>query len=267
MTLAHIKTLLLASIGSNLTSYIQALRFAYMIKAGLRSPDPEVGLLKYLLNNGDVAVDVGANGADWLYQLYQIVGDDGYIFAFEADPYYALATERAVKILGLRSVRLFPFGLSNKNEDALLRIAETGSGVRYAGLAYVDKVASSAEKNVLPISLKTLDMMTSDNPMLLKSRLIKCDVEGYEFFVFQGCEKVLEIAKPIIILEIGHFEKHGYSANDLHAFLSEFGYRGFVITENKELAQVGPDMQHAQAASHNRIFVPPGTQIPARLCC
>jgi len=89
---------LIAIIGNKALAYIQALRFIYLLKTD-KSPDPEVQLLPNLLRRGDTAIDVGANGANWTYHLYQSIGKKGEIFAFEADPYYALATELTIKLL------------------------------------------------------------------------------------------------------------------------------------------------------------------------
>jgi len=110
MNTQKIKSKLIKVFGERCIAYIQALRFVYLIKRD-ENPDPEFKLLPKLLNDGDTAVDVGANSAYWTYYLHKNVGGTGHVFAFEADPYYALATEMTIKLMCLKRVSFFRFGL------------------------------------------------------------------------------------------------------------------------------------------------------------
>ena len=235
-------------------SYIQALRFVYILKIN-KCPDPEVHLLDSLLQNGDTAIDVGANSADWTYYLHQCTGDNGNIFAFEADPYYASATELTIKFLRLKGIHFFPFGLSNKNEEAMLRIADV-HGQRSSGLGYVDKGARRNDRNAAIVQLKMLDSLLLDHRILSETKLIKCDVEGYELFVFQGATKILDAARPVIILEVGNYDKHGYTAQDVHKFFVEKRYMCFVMTQNGILVETDYSMNHGRGVSVNRVLIP-----------
>ena len=137
MNIQKIKTKLITAVGFKAVAYLQALRFLYLLKTD-KSPDPEVMLLKRFLRKGDTAVDIGANAANWTYYLYNSIGSEGNLYAFEADPYYGYATEIAIKMMGLKGVHFFSFGLSNKSENVPLRIMYS-NGLRFSGLGYIDK--------------------------------------------------------------------------------------------------------------------------------
>lgn len=252
--LQQLKTISLRFLGTNFTSYIQGLRFAYLLRKR-KSFDPETKILNRFLSKGDIAIDIGANGADWTYNLYKKVTSSGTVLAFEADPYYAKATKLTIKIMNMKNVFLIPFGLSDKCENVPLRIKDSDN-LRYTGKSYIDKKANKSDKNISLIQLRTLDSFIEEYHEILKTKLIKCDVEGYELFVFKGAMEVLNKARPIIILEVGNFEKHNYDSNTLYKFFEENNYSAFVLLANNKLSKAGQDFNHENAVSVNRILLP-----------
>ncbi len=254
METKRIKTGLLRIFGSNITAYIHALRFVYLFKFRYR-PDPEVALTSNVLKEGDVAIDVGANGGAWTYDLRKAVGGSGHVFAFEADPYYALATGLFFKIMSCKGITLFSFGLSDKEESVPLRIVEP-DGLRHTGGSFVDKDADSKDKGVALVHLKTLDSLLGDYPLIQRTAVIKCDVEGFELFVFKGALETIEKARPFVVLEVGHYEKHGYSNEILFELFKERNYQAFTFIEDNKLVPVGDDLDHPRALSVNRVLAP-----------
>lgn len=254
MNTQAIKTKLIAALGTKATAHIQALRFVYLLKTD-KTPDPEVQFINSFLRKRDTAIDIGANGANWTYYLHQCIGEEGMVFAFEADPYYALATELTIKLLRLKGVHFFSFGLSNRNEQVPLRIADS-TGQRYSGLGHVDKDADTNDDNVVMVQLRTLDSMVQEYPRLLQTKLIKCDVEGYELFVFQGTDQILTTSRPFVILEVGSYDKHGYTARDVYDFFVDRQYSCFAMVETRTLSATDAMMNHDEAISVNRVLIP-----------
>lgn len=254
MTLNNIKTLLIRLFGTKITAFIQAIRFVYLIKKS-KMNDPEIKFLKHFLSPGTVAIDIGANGADWTYQLYKNVGSKGQIYAFEANPYYALATGLTIKLLNLKNVMLFPVGLSDKDEQVPLRIQDS-SGSRYSGRGYVDKSSTINDKGIQIINLRILDSFLKEYPKMFEVALIKCDVEGYEFFVFKGAVEILTKCRPIVILENGNFEKQGYNASTIYKFFKELNYSAFAAIAGELIAKTDDDLNQNETKSVNRILLP-----------
>ena len=256
MNTMMIKTVLMKLLGQNLMSFVQGVRFVYLIKKR-HEPDPEVEIIHKILNRGDTAIDVGANGANWTYYLHQYTGNTGQVYAFEADPYYAKASNYAIKLMRLKGIRFFQFGLSDKNEEVALRVTGS-SGMRGSGIGYVDKKADKKDKGVEFIRLKSLDSIIQDHPKLLNTKLIKCDVEGYELFVFKGAHKILLEARPIVILEkgIGLYERHGYSGKEVYNFFNKMKYKPFAMTKNGHLSETDTNLNHKEVISVNRIMIP-----------
>jgi FkbM family methyltransferase len=252
MNTQKIKTKLIGIFGEKPVAFLQAIRFASVIAK--HNPDPEVALLPALLRQGDTAIDVGANGANWTYWLHRHVGDSGTVFAFEADPYYALATEIAIKLMRLRGVRLFQFGLSEVDEEAPLVVSDA-DGLRMSGLVHIDKNAKETNGRQM-VKLRSLDSLIQDYPKIASVNLIKCDVEGYELFVFRGAVKTLELSRPIIILEVGHYEMQGYSSRDVFEFFAARNYEAFAKVNENTVAKTNPMLEREGALSVNRLMIP-----------
>lgn len=254
MNTRYIKTKLIGALGEKPMVFIQALRFVYLLYSK-HNTDPEIALLPTLVRKGDTVIDVGASGANWTYWLQRSVGKTGFVYAFEADPYYALATHLAIKLLRLKGTRLFPHGLSDSDEEVPLRVIDS-EGLRLSGLSHIDKNASKVSSGVNVVNLKRLDSLIREHPRLLTTKLIKCDVEGYELFVFRGAVEILDRSRPFVILETGNFETQGYSGSDLFEFFHSRHYASFALTGDNTLAPTNTAMEHEKALSVNRVLLP-----------
>jgi len=256
-----IKALLLRVLGERATSYFQALQFVRLLASGryfdqsYEYYEPELDLLPNLLNPGDVAVDVGALGANWTYAMHRVVGRGGFVFAFEAHPFHARSTAFAMKLMNMRSSRLFPFGLSNRQDEALLRVRDA-DGERCEGESAIETNGPQESATYATIRLKTLDSMVADHPRLAQTRLMKIDVEGHELFVLQGAQELIRQARPHVILEKGAFEEQGYTCRDVHAFFEDMGYRAFASVAAVTVAPTDESLEHPDAVGPNRLFVP-----------
>lgn len=253
MRTRRLKTHLLKLFGDQAMAYVQGIRFFYLLKRR-PNPDPEVAFLDRMLEKGDVAVDVGANGADWTYYMYRHVGHNGHIFAFEADPYYALSTAITIRLLRLKNVKFFSFGLSDQTQELFLRIRNS-SGERLSGRGFIDKNADPSEEGVVRVELRTLDSLVEQHPKLLKTALIKCDVEGYELFVLRGGQEIIDKARPIAIIEVGS-NLRGYEPQDLYNFFRHRDYLAFAVTKSNLFRLTDDQFRTKSAHGVNRVLVP-----------
>jgi FkbM family methyltransferase len=251
-----VKTKLLQKLGPDSTALVLALRFVWLLKTGFKSDEPEKKILPQLIKKGDTVIDVGANGADWTLATHQIVRKSGYVFAFEADPLYAKATELTVQLLRLQSVSVFRFGLSDRRENVCLKISDS-NGQRLSGESRVLKGKSHADEDgCVHVQLEKLDHLTELFPGLLNASLIKCDVEGYELFVFKGAQNLFRTTRPIVIYENEHFETFHYSGQDIYEFFQKLDYCSFSCIRGGKIALTDERLRHEKAVSNNRLMLP-----------
>jgi ATP-dependent protease HslVU (ClpYQ) ATPase subunit len=98
--------------------------------------------------------------------------------------------------------------------------------------------------------------MVEEFPELGSVSFIKCDVEGYELFVFQGATEVIAKSRPAIVLEVGAFESQGYTGKDVSSFFTDLGYTGYALTKTGQLVPVDENLDHPDAVSVNRVLLP-----------
>ncbi len=73
------------------------------------------------------------------------------------------------------------------------------------------------------------DLLPQDSPV----SFIKCDVEGHEFTVVEGAERLLKRAKPALLVEIE--ERHGQTVGEVVGYLSDRGYTCQSLKRNGDL--------------------------------
>ena len=250
---AKVKELMIQFLGTRVSAVIHGVRFA-MLATDARFADREIAIVRRYLKSGDVAVDVGANGADWTRQLSRIVGKGGAVYAFEADPYYAEATLWACRSLRLSNVVLFPFGLSDRFEHASLNAMDV-QGARASGVSAIDRNVKEG-KFVYSVELRPMDSLIHDWPRIPDCRVIKIDVEGFELFVLRGARETIERSRPVIIFEVGRFDEQGYGTGDVIKFFEELDYRSFYVDAGGRLMECDESLSIGSADTVNRIALP-----------
>ncbi|MCI0563271.1 MAG: FkbM family methyltransferase [Nitrososphaera sp.] len=256
------KEVLRGTLGDAITGWIHAFRLASIAREACATRkegrEMDMALIPAFVSKGEIVVDVGANGADWTLALSRQVGAEGRVFAFEADPYYAGVTRKTIKVLSLKNVTLFPFGLSDKTEISLLNVRDS-LGQRVSGTSTIvrgKRLSEVDRRQFVEISLETLDKVAIPHPKLYKARLIKCDVEGFELMVMRGALGVLERARPVVIVEVGGAHLHGYSDEDLFRFFKSLNYSSYVAVSERVLRESTQAGQIPEGPRPNRVMIP-----------
>jgi len=168
-------------------------RFHVRTPGELRNLDPagraqqEERILELLVDNvreGDVIFDVGANVGLYTILLAKAVGHHGEVIAFEPNPESYRHLQDNLMLNAIRNVRTFPIALGETNGDACLyRGPENGDaslvgppGGKDFGRGVVEVAAGDSFR---------------ETKKLLMPRVVKIDVEGYEYHVLQGLRHTL----------------------------------------------------------------------------
>ena len=174
----------------------------------------QAALVQYL-RPGMTFYDIGANIGFFSLLAARLVGKEGRVIAFEADPQ---AAERLRE-----NVAQNDFSSSvTVEEKAVWKETTTISFVRAdpnsspdRGLGHVD--LSPTAGNALPVRAVSLDDFVSNAPA---PDFLKCDVEGAEVEVFFGARRLLSQKQPGILCEL-----HGReNRRILEEEFSRFGY-------------------------------------------
>jgi precorrin-6B methylase 2 len=90
-------------LGDRVSTWVHAVRLSWLAMRP-QQEQIDMDLVTRLTRPSSIAVDVGANGANWTMVLSRNVGRSGKVFAFEADPYYAEVTRKTIALLHLKNV-------------------------------------------------------------------------------------------------------------------------------------------------------------------
>lgn len=249
ISLSKVKELARRVFGDNFTSWIHAIRFIYLInQKQIEYYDMEFaqGMLKI----GDVAIDVGANGANWTSILSKSVGSKGKVFAFEADPYYAVVTRKAIKLLRLKNLIYLDYGLSDKTETTWLQVIDIdGKRVNGTGKIVRDSYSHDLDLKCVPVRLEALDNLVKVFPEINNTRLMKIDVEGHELMVLEGAKNVIEKARPLIIVEFTN-------PKDLLCFFDRINYDSYVVINKNLIRRSRQAGKILEGSRPNSIMIP-----------
>jgi FkbM family methyltransferase len=173
------------------------------------------------LEAGDTAFDVGAHKGRYTYWMRRAVGPGGRVVAFEPQPRLAADLQAAVTRLGWRNVAVRPCAVGDAVGSATLHVP--GARGVSAG-ASLDSAAYAAGAPLhLACEVTTLDR-ESEGPG--RVALVKVDVEGHEWQVFQGAERLLRRDAPVLLFECEQRHLKDRAMADVFAWLEGLGYEG-----------------------------------------
>jgi FkbM family methyltransferase len=179
---------------------------------GASEPEVQEALLRHL-RFGMTFYDLGANIGFFSLLAAHLVGEQGRVVAFEADPEIAARLREHVDRNKFRCVTVVEKAVWSKGSKVSFERADAATSPD-RGLGHVVGVPTAS---TIEIEAVTLDDFVRSSPA---PDCIKCDVEGAEVEVFRGAQKLLAEKRPVILCEI-HSEANRRA---LLAELQRFGY-------------------------------------------
>ena len=195
--------------------------------------EPEIKLIKEFVVGGTDCLDIGIYRGIYSYEISKYAKT---VHAFEFNPIiFSFLNRNIYKII--KNIKLYNFGLSNKDEKTILRIPirnklakeENYEEFYEMGRATIHNKNEFNEFRTFEVNVKKLDNLQFENPI----SFIKIDVEGHEIEVIEGAIKTINKNKPILLVEIEkrHSKK---KVSDSIKFINDLGYKSYYFNE-KEL--------------------------------
>ena len=185
-------------------------------------------MLFNLVKDGDTIFDIGAN-IGWYSNHLAKKFPNSTIYSFEPIPETFNQITANTQLNGAKNIKLNNLALSSKKEKLVFYYSPSVTG------------ASSSQNITENHNMTKIDLETEtiDNFMIANSitelDFIKCDVEGAEYFVYQGGFETIKINKPIVFTEMLRkwAGKFGYHPNDIINYFFQFGYKCFIANKGK----------------------------------
>lgn len=224
---------------SNLTyNFAQKIRWLRLLAHSRSSRLNEkvaLEILNILPSKSPVIFDIGANVGLFIKAFNKSINRPKVIFAFEPSSYVysilKLTTSR------FKNVRCFKLAFASKNGTTTLNMPLKKSGSIRVGLSHIGEVADGEylKENV---ETKLLDDFAEE--MGCDSiDLIKIDVEGAEFEILKGSNRILTEVRPFWFVELSETSgRFNNSCTDTFKKFTDANYSAFYLNRNGEWCAV-----------------------------
>lgn len=153
----------------------------------------ETDLVKKEIREGDIVLDIGANIGYFTLIFSQIVGINGKVFAFEPDPNNFSILKKNIEINNLKNVILIQKAVSDVNTPLTLYLCD------YNHAQHRIYPSSRCNEKITVDSI-TIDEYFTKTEFYKKINFVKMDVEGSEYNVINGMQKILKSNPKLKIL-------------------------------------------------------------------
>jgi len=163
---------------------------------GVRPEPAESVVMRRLVKQGDVALDVGAYFGLHTVLLSRLVGPSGRVWAFEPSPVVLPCLVKTVSQLG--NTELLPVALAARRASASFVVPCDASMASFADWTTLPEPS----KRRYEVPVDCLDRLVREG-RVPRPDFVKCDVEGAEALVFEGAVSVLDCERaPVLLFEV-----------------------------------------------------------------
>jgi FkbM family methyltransferase len=184
--------------------------------------------LQAAVKPGMVAYDLGAHIGYFSLVLTRLVGNSGKVFAFEPDPNNLRALRHNLAANRGRNVKVVASVVADGSAPVLF------ATFHFSSVSHIATKRTPGDANLVEVpSLRLDDFVYRDgNPA---PAVIKIDVEGAEARVFEGARRLLDTARPVIVVEVSP-----RTLSEVERQMSSHGYKStFLGGDSSRLAATG----------------------------
>lgn len=175
-------------------------------------------------------LDIGAQTG--LYTLYSKFLKHNIVHAFEPFKESFDELNQNLKLNGINNVITYNLAIGNSIGRKTLNTCKHHNGLHTIG----NNLQRFSIEDSVPITIKmdTIDNLFYGKKVQISG--IKCDIEGYEYFMLLGGKKIIEQYHPLLLLEynLENMLQCNVNSSDLDNFLTKHGYKLiYEKTENR----------------------------------
>lgn len=214
--------------------------YIYLIRRGmLKSKYPELFFIKKIVKPGDTCLDIGANVGYYSHFLCKYSGIKGNVYAVEPIPDFRAVLMKNIPSKYKKNYILFPYALGSEEKKIEMGLPVVGGLIHHGMTHVLDSNDEHTMAQRFEVEMKVPDKLFSE---IEKLDFVKCDVEGYEYYVFSNMKETLIKHKPIVQCELG-----GEHKKDTIDLMKSLGYVVYAL-ENESLKRL-PENQVLQYAN------------------
>jgi FkbM family methyltransferase len=198
--------------------------------------------VREFIRQGQVVWDVGANVGLFSVAAAALAGPRGAVIAIEPDAWLVPLLRRSARLQADTSapITVVPCGVAGATGLRTFCISRRSRSSNYLAEYGHSQTGGEAERQTI-VTLTLDDLLR----WLPPPKIVKVDVEGAEMEVLSGAARLLEVHRPILLLEVGE-----QASEEVTAFLKTRAYR----LRNGEDA--GPNRKPIDRAAWSTIATP-----------
>ncbi len=189
--------------------------------------------LNRYLKKGMTVIDIGAHHGFYTILCSKKVGTSGRVIAFEPSPKEQRKLSFHLKLNNCKNVKIEPYAVARHSGEATLFV------IKGRDTAFNSLRPPAVSNPVKQITVKAMSLKDYiKNQDMQRIDFIKIDAEGAELEILQGSEGILnDNFCPIIMAEVSDLrtQQWGYQASKIFDYLSQRGYRWFVVGSGGKL--------------------------------
>ena len=223
-----VRKLLLKTLG--LTGYYRLVSSIYIFLVSnklVKRKYPEIFYLEKIIKPGFHCIDIGANMGYYTYFLSNYCGKDGKVYAVEPVPLFMEVLKKNISNTKFKNIELLPYALGEKNQQVKMGTPVV-DGIIHHGMTRITTGEQKEFVQYYNAEMRVPDELFKD---LQQLDYIKCDVEGYEHYVFSNMFNVIKKFRPLIQTELSNPEGR---VKVIELFKS-IGYQCFRLDQNSKL--------------------------------
>jgi len=174
-----------------------------------------------VVGNGDTVIDVGAFIGNYTLLAARQVGHQGLVISLEPNPQSYKRLKRNIELNEFTNIKVFNCAAGEK------------SGMKHFNMkSFLSNIDSLNQSRVV-VEVKTLDDIIKEN-RIESVKLVKIDVEGYEYAVLKGLTDSFRkhmIKNILIEVHPIFLSRYRSSVYDIYKLLEQYG---FIWEEFKE---------------------------------
>lgn len=212
-----------------------------------------IDLMKKLIADGAVAMDVGANVGTHTLVMAKLVGSAGKVFAFDPDPESLGRLRENISLNAFTNIKVLSVALSDHaGKASLFSYSDKMTDHGTASLYGLPKL----EKGGVEVGVKMLDTVVAEEK-LNRLDFIKIDTRGSDFPIIKGARESIRKFNPYIVFEYNeeNWNRAHVAWEDVQKFFHECGYELYLVGERTlRKLSVAPVVK----TSYNVLAVPKG---------
>lgn len=197
-----------------------------------------------LLRNGDTFIDLGSNEGYFSILASKLCGTKGKVFSIEPQQRLWEVIKTNCAINNCTNIQLLPFAIGSKNDHLVMNLYPTlNTGASSLSSNFNFKISFEKIRRKIygqqSVKILRLDNLIDVLPKNIK--LIKIDIEGFEFEAIKGSEMLLKdklFANILVEIHPEALKSMNQNEIQLSEFLVGFGYNKRIISHNLNLYSI-----------------------------